>query len=233
HVGNPIPRDANTQQRAVGEIFEESPRTVGSDRSGDRHRGLDVSRDHDLFHGLANLDDLRRAGRRMHLHSPAFCPCIGLVVMIDVTQQEAAAGLVYDQANVRSDPDGPEVSVPRAIQLVKLVPGICGVGLQVKGSDLDLLLLLTRQTLEAREEGIRDPKIHRAGIYLPRQGPGNSGAPAALANLAEISLCAAFRSFESSGHGQARITACSSGGSSAATSKAAPRTAAARKSAAP
>ena len=53
-------------------------------------RRLHVDRDHDLLDRLADLDELRGAGLRMRLELAPLGPGVGLVVVVDVAEQQAA-----------------------------------------------------------------------------------------------------------------------------------------------
>jgi hypothetical protein len=56
----------------------------------------------------------------MGLQLAALGPLIGFVVMIDVTEQQAAIGAMDNQTDISTNADRPEVRVPCSAQLVKL-----------------------------------------------------------------------------------------------------------------
>ena len=122
---------------------------------------LHVDRDDDLLHRLADLDQLRRAGLGMRLQLAPLGPVVGLVVMIDVAEQQAASRLVDDQPDVAADPHRPEVLVLRLVELVEAHAGIGRVELQVEGRRLDGLLLVAGQAGEAVGEGVGDAEFHQ------------------------------------------------------------------------
>ena len=84
-VAEPLGGHAVAQEFVVGHAGEErlSPRQA-------RWRGrfrLHIDRNDDLLHRLANLDQLRGAGLGMRLQLAPFGPVVGLVMVVDVTEQ--------------------------------------------------------------------------------------------------------------------------------------------------
>ena len=61
--------------------------------------GGDITRDLDLAHHFADLDELRRTGVGMLFEAPAFRPAIRIVVLPDITEQEIGRRLVHDHAH--------------------------------------------------------------------------------------------------------------------------------------
>src|SRR5205085_2553360 len=86
---------------------------------------------------------------------------IRLVVMIDVTQQQASSGLVNDQTNVSTHADGPEIRVFRFCKFVKLQTRMTWIQLEIKCRSLDGFLLLACDPGEAVGERIRNSKFHQ------------------------------------------------------------------------
>jgi hypothetical protein len=121
-----------------------------------RHLGEDGH----LLDPLADLHQLRRAGARMPVDPSPLGPGIGLVVMVDVAEQQAPLGPMHDQPDVPVDPHRPERGVLRPLQLVELEPRMGWVQLEVERRGLDRLLLLPRQAGQAVGEGVGDPELH-------------------------------------------------------------------------
>ena len=100
HVGQPVCRNAEGEQLLVGDAGQ-GRRAV---------RGillyLHVDGDLDLFDGLAHLHELGRAGTGMGLQPAALRPVVGLVVVVDVAEQQAGLRAVGDDANVGADACG-------------------------------------------------------------------------------------------------------------------------------
>jgi hypothetical protein len=97
HGAKPVFRHAIGEQDVV--------RVVRKQRRLDvHHRRRRLGIERHFLDSLPDLDQLCRAGARMPLDPPPLRPRIGLVVMIDVAQQDALLGLVHDQANVAADP---------------------------------------------------------------------------------------------------------------------------------
>ena len=69
--------------------------------------GLSV--DFDFLHHLADFHELHRAGRRVLLDLPPFRPFVGVVVMVDIDQQDARGRAVDDDPDVGIHPHRPEV----------------------------------------------------------------------------------------------------------------------------
>jgi hypothetical protein len=69
--------------------------------------------------------------------SSAHTPVIRLVVVIDVAEKDAALTSMNDKPNIRRYPHGPEVLIPRLIELMKTHAGIGRINLQVKRRRFD------------------------------------------------------------------------------------------------
>ena len=122
---------------------------------------MHIDRPHDLLNRLADLHQLGSAGFRVGLELPSFGPVVGLVVVIDVAEQQAALALVHDHPDVAVDPYRPEVLVLRLVQLVETHSRIGRVELQVEGGRLDGLLLVAGESGEAVGEGVGDQEVHK------------------------------------------------------------------------
>jgi hypothetical protein len=90
----------------------------------------------------------------------------------DIGEHQASACLVHDDADVAIDPDRPEVRVLRFVDPVELETRAVGFGLEVKGRQLHLLLLVAGQPpsafvkLSARIVGIG--YVFALGLTCPR-----------------------------------------------------------------
>lgn len=125
--------------------------------------GLDVARDCDLLDPLPKLHELSRARPRMRLQPPPLGPLVGVVVVADVAEQQAAGPVaVDDQPDVLRHTNRPEVLVPRLVQLVELHPRCGRVQLQIEGGRLDGLLLLPGEPAQAVGERVSDAEVHGA-----------------------------------------------------------------------
>ena len=122
--------------------------------------GLHVDGYHDLFNGLANLDELRRTGGRMGLQLAPLGPIVRLVVVADEAKQQAGVAPMNDHPDVATDPHRPEILVFRLIEFVEAHAWIGGIELQVERRCLDRLLLVAGEASEAIGEGIGDPEFH-------------------------------------------------------------------------
>src|SRR5580704_9800958 len=78
-----------------------------------------VDWDNDLFHRLAYFDQLRGSRFGMRLQFAPFHPIISLVVVPDITEQEARIAPVNDQPDVPAHPHRPEALVLRLVELVE------------------------------------------------------------------------------------------------------------------
>ena len=70
-----------------------------------RRRSLLAGGNNDFFVAFSNFDPLRRPCRGMHFQFSTLGPFVGLIVVIDIAEQETGGRLVHDQANVAADPD--------------------------------------------------------------------------------------------------------------------------------
>jgi len=82
-----------------------------------------------LLHGLPYLNQLRCTGFGMGFQLAPLCPVVGLVVMINITQEQAIGSFVDDQPNIAAHPYRPEILVPCLVELVKAHAGIGRVDL--------------------------------------------------------------------------------------------------------
>ena len=158
-IGEPLGGHAVAEQFVIGRLGENAA-SSRRPASAPRQFRLHIDRDDDLLHRLADLDQLRGARLRMRLQLAPFRPVVGLVVVIDVAEQEARLAPVNDQPDVAADPHRPEVLVLRLVELVEAHAGIGRVELQVEGRRLDGLLLVAGQAGEAVGEGVGDAEFH-------------------------------------------------------------------------
>ena len=152
-LGDPLRRYAVTQQRAFGDAVK---RLVFWCCLFSFH----VLWNDDFLHTLSHLDELRRAGLRMNLQPPPLRPLVCRVVVIHIAKQEARARPMHHEPQVARDADRPEVWVFGFIKPVKLQARVRRVQLQVEGSRLRGLLLVTGQPREAAGERVCNPKLH-------------------------------------------------------------------------
>jgi len=150
-IVRPFLGDAVAQQRVARDTIKEEQRFARDGRGS-----VDVIRNRDLAHRLADFDELSGAGGGVCLELAAFGPGVGLVVMVDVAEEERVVGLVNDEPDVGTHSHGPESPIARFVQFVELHPGRGGVQLEIEGGGLDGLLLVTRETGEGVGECIGD-----------------------------------------------------------------------------
>jgi hypothetical protein len=93
-----------------------------------------------------------------------FSPRVGLVVVIDVAQQQASGSFVNDQADIGTHSHGPKILILGMVDLVKTHPRICRVNLQVERRRLGCLLFVASQTRKAVREGIGNSDDHSAEL---------------------------------------------------------------------
>jgi hypothetical protein len=74
-----------------------------------------------------------------------FGPGVGLVVVIDIAQEQAIFAFVDDQADVTGDAHRPEVFVSGSVELVEAHTGVGRVDLQIECRGFDGLLFLGAQ----------------------------------------------------------------------------------------
>ena len=133
-----------------------SPAPAAAIAGGIRHRGSN------LFHPLAHLDDLDRAGRRMRLDPPPLGPGIGFVVMIDIGDEQAVFRLVHDQSQIAADAYRPEIRVLRLVDPVERQALAGGIDLQIDDRRLDRLRLRRGQSGQRAGEAVGEQKAHSA-----------------------------------------------------------------------
>jgi len=97
----------------------------------------------------------------MDLQSAPFGPGIGLVVVVDVAEQQAARLAMHDEPDVGGDAHRPEVPVSGPVQLVKAHAGVGRVDLQIEGGGFGRLLLVAVQPGKAIGEGVGNTKVHK------------------------------------------------------------------------
>ena len=159
HILQPFHRHAVTEQLVIADADKQGRLRHRLPR---RHRllHLDIAPNRNLFDPLADLYQLRSTGARMRFQLAALGPAIRLIVMIDVTQQQASRGFVHDQADIAADPHRPEVRILRPIEFVEVHSRVCRVQLQIKGCGLHRFLLVAGEAAEAVGEGVGDSEVH-------------------------------------------------------------------------
>jgi len=157
HVGQPLGRYTVTEETVVADTAEQQGLCLGECRLVD----LYIPGNGDLLHRLPYLDELRGACLRMRLDPPPLGPSIGLVVMVDVAEQQARARAMDDDADVLAHPDRGEVRVLRALELVELQAWMCRIHLQVERRCLHRLLLVDGQPGKTARESVGDAELHR------------------------------------------------------------------------
>lgn len=93
-------------------------------------------------------------------------PLIGLVVVIDIAQQQTIGRFMDDHPNIAAHPYRPKALVPGLVELVKAHARMGRVDLQIKGRCFDGLLLITVEFGEAVGEGVGDAKIHHYYLFV-------------------------------------------------------------------
>ena len=157
HVIQPLRRHAVAEQLVVCLAGEQWWLGCLSRRGQFR---LHIDRHDDLLDRLADFHELRGTGLGMGFQLAPLGPVVSLVVVIDVTEQQAALRLVNDEPEVAAHPHRPEVFVLRLVELVKAHPRTRGIHLQVKGRRLNSFLLVAGQAREAVGESVGDAEIH-------------------------------------------------------------------------
>src|SRR3546814_9826187 len=89
YIGQPLRRHSVTEQLGLGSVRKQRRLSDKKRRYRRRLANLDDLRNHDLLNALANLHQLRRAGCGVRLQLSPLGHVIGLVVMIDVAEQQA------------------------------------------------------------------------------------------------------------------------------------------------
>ena len=90
-----------------------------------------------------------------------FRPVIGILMMTDITDQQAARRLVHDQADIAADAHGGKIGILGAVEFVKAHAGAGRVDLQVEDRGLDRFLFLVAQLGQAVDKGICNAKFHQ------------------------------------------------------------------------
>ena len=102
---------------------------------------LDVLRDPNLLHCLADFHQLCGAGFGVRFQSSSLGPLIGLVMVAHVAEQETVRTSMCDESDVSIDTNGPETRILRSFKLVELETWVCGVHLKIESRGFDGLLL--------------------------------------------------------------------------------------------
>src|SRR3972149_2345303 len=97
----------------------------------------------------------------MYFQLALFSPTVSRVMVIHIAKKETFAGLMDNYPEVTADPHRPEVLVFRIVELVELHARIGRVQLQVKGSSLYCLLLLSGQFGETVGKCVSYPEVHK------------------------------------------------------------------------
>ena len=116
--------------------------------------------------GLADLDELGGAGGGVGLQVTALGPVIGVIVVGHVAEEEALAGAVDDEADVRADANRPEAAVLGFVELMELEAGVGGIELEIEGGGFDRFLFVVGEAGEGVGEGVRDEEGHERASPL-------------------------------------------------------------------
>lgn len=112
------------------------------------------------LHPFDQADDLRRPGDGMTFDPPPRCPGIGVIMVIDVAEQQARLGAMDDQPDIGVHPHRPEIPVFRPFQPMKAQPRRGWVKLQVERGVLHRFLHRPRQPRQRVGEGVGDAEVH-------------------------------------------------------------------------
>ena len=154
YVLQPFIRNATAQEIAVGYLGEQQ-------RFRRRLRPcLHDPRHSDLLNRLPHFHQLRRTRLRMDLQPAAYCPLVGVIMVVHVTKHGTVGGPMYDDPNVETDAHGPKIRIFRFSDFVETESWLRGRRLQVEGCGLRRLLLFTGQFGEAVGECIRNKEAH-------------------------------------------------------------------------
>ena len=113
-----------------------------------------------LLDPFAHLNDLHRPGRGMGLDAPPRRPGVRLVMAVDIGKQQACLGPVYDDADVRVHPHGPETLVARVFDSMHLQTGMSRIGLQIERRALHRLLVRRGKPRQGFGESVGDAEVH-------------------------------------------------------------------------
>jgi hypothetical protein len=145
-----VVRDPGEQQRLLRWLADRDKRCFGYRRPSRR------------FHALRQLDELCRAGRRVALDPAALGPGVSIIVVADITKQQAHRRPMHNQANLVTDPHRPEIRVARPFESMKPQARASQVQLQIESCRLDRLLLGSIEPGEAGGKRVGDAKFHLA-----------------------------------------------------------------------
>ena len=109
----------------------------------------------------------------MRLDPSAFRPGIGVVVVADISDQQAVAGLVNDQADFAIDARRPKIGVLAVVDTVQLETVAGRVHLEIEDTRFHRFLVQARQAVEGSCEGVGDQKVHL--FLLPFAGNNLGG----------------------------------------------------------
>lgn len=112
------------------------------------------------MNGLADLDELCCTRGGMGFEFAPFGPVIGVVVMTNIADEEAALALMYDQADVAADAHRCKVGILHAVKFVKAHARAGRVDLQIKDCGLDRFLLVVGEFGKAVYECVGNAKFH-------------------------------------------------------------------------
>src|SRR5205809_4846321 len=121
---------------------------------------LFLSWNEDCLYRLTNFHQLRRTSFRMGLQLPALRPAIRVIMVVNVTEQEACICFMNDQADITANSNRPKIRISRLTEFVKLHSGIRRIYLQVEGRGFHGFLLLAHQSPKAIRERASNAEFH-------------------------------------------------------------------------
>ena len=117
-----------------------------------------------LTNGFSDLDDLGLGGYRMGFDLAPRGPVVGRVVMVDVTEHQAALCTMEDQPDVTAGVGRPEVFVLDVVEAVALQAWVGGIDLQLEGGELGGFLLIAIEFLKAGLEAVGEEERHQVNL---------------------------------------------------------------------
>ncbi len=117
-----------------------------------------------LTNGFSDLDDPAWGGYRMGFDLAPRGSVVGRVVMVDVTEHQAALCTMEDQPDVTAGAGRPEVLVLDVVEPVALQAWVGGIDLQLEGGELGSFLLFSVELVQAGLEAVGEEERHQVNL---------------------------------------------------------------------
>src|SRR5260370_39927377 len=108
------------------------PRNLNVNRGSEVEHRLNSQRRFDLLDAFSDFNNLQCTCLRVRLDATSFGPLVRFIVVANIGEQQARAGLMNYDANVAADPNRPKIRILGLVNTMELEPRSARFGLKIK-----------------------------------------------------------------------------------------------------